>query len=76
MLRFHIYFLLSETITVPYPLCGKLFVRGTRLDVRFERVVLVRGVYFDHIDVGPQAISIYSKVERSYFALIRLHIEI
>ena len=35
--------ILSVTVicTVPYPLCGKLFVRGH--DVRFERVGMVRG---------------------------------
>ena len=35
--------ILSGTVicTVPYPLCGKLFVREH--DVRFERVVMVRG---------------------------------
>ena len=45
-------------------------------DVRFERVVMVRGVYFYDIDVGRQDFSWKSKVKRSYFALITLYIEI
>ena len=61
------------------PLCRTRYVGNCSSvghDVRFERVVMVRGVYFDHIDVGPQAFSLSSKVKRSYFALITLNIEI
>ena len=47
-------------IYIPHALCRTRYVGNCSSvghDVRFERVVMVRGVYFDHIDVGRQAFS-------------------
>ena len=50
----------STDDTQLYSLCRTRYVGNCSSvghDVRFERVVMVRGVYFDHIDVGRQAFS-------------------